>query len=258
MSENKYENILALVDDPTVKEGSNFVDEHLHKWLCMGMTRWVCRNGTLSDGHDKYTDAQKYAQAIKEMYSYASNIQSQKATAMEAQADLLDAEEELEKAEKQSDKLRAKAKVMQAQARLVGAETTVKDQLRCLDEFNKVRLELKEAVEKQYPHGIEQAEPDNWEAVFHAKAAKNDRLTNVPLSKEKKAQLGLQYMRLDAIIPELIANGETLTGEEIAQLTNLKDIFEKASGMIKGHMAQSKLAAPGGKVAQLKPPKDGA
>jgi hypothetical protein len=201
---HEFDKLIELTSDERVELGTSF-KELLHKELCLGMTRYVCRYGTLSDGHEKLTDAQRYYQAIREMYNRAHEVQSQKAAAMEAQADLLDAEEDLARAINTPAKLRAEAAIMRAHGRLVTSLVTVEDILRQLDEFNKVRLELKKSVQAQYPEGIEQAEEDNWKAVMKYRHLKRSlgygpELTHVPLAPEVKAQLGFELGR-----PELTA-----------------------------------------------------
>lgn len=191
----EFDKILELTGDERVELGASF-KELLHKELCLGMTRYVCRYGTLSDGHEKITDAQRYYQAIKEMYGRAHEIRSQRANAMEAQADLLDANDLVERAKTKQEKLRAEASQMRAHDRLVSSLVQVEDSLRQLDEFNKVRLELKASVQAQYPNGIEQAEEDNWVAVAKYRGLKRklgypEQLNHVPLEPTKKAQLSI-------------------------------------------------------------------
>lgn len=192
-----FDKILALTEDSKVELASSF-KELLHKELTLGMTRYVCRYGTLSDAHDKITDAQRYYQSIREMYARANEISSQKALSMEAQADLIDAEELLEQADTKSKKLRAEAKILKAKNALRNTLVTIEDSMRQLDEFNRVRLELKDKVQAQYPEGIEQAEPDNWKAVAEYKIARqnigyHEALHHIPLEIKEKARLGLKY-----------------------------------------------------------------
>lgn len=196
----EFDKIIELTKDSRVELGASF-KELLHKELALGMTRYVCRNGTLSDGHEKITDAQRYYQAIKEMYTRACEMANYKVLAMEAQADLIDANDELVVANnggKASNILRAEAKVLRASNRLRDSLVNAEDLMRQLDEFNAVRLELKEKVQSQYPQGIEQAEKDNWEAVAKYRMAKKglgyqEQVTHIPLDKESKARLGLRH-----------------------------------------------------------------
>lgn len=206
----EYEKLLKLTEDSTVELATSFKDL-LHKKLALGQTRYVCRYGTLSDGHEKITDAQRYFQAIKEMYYLGNNIRSMKAQAMLAHADLMDAQKKLKWAWTRAAKLRAEANIIQAQDRMVSALVTVEDQMRMLDEYNQIRQELEPIVEHQYPEGIEQAEPDNWKAVARYRLMKNsrgERLDNIPLPPEEKARIGIENGRFDAAAPLRVVNPE--------------------------------------------------
>lgn len=212
----EFNKILKLAADERVELAESF-KETIGKELVLGMTRYVCRYGTLSDGHEKITDAQRYYQAIKQMWSLQEGLNMAKANAMLAEADLRDAESELEKAEKDTDKLRAEAKIILAKQRLMTLLVSFEDGIRQLDEFNKVRLELMPIVRAKYPEGIEQAEPDNWRAVAEYRMLKQktpglgaERLDNVPMSPEAKLKFGSVHGRLDAIAPALIRNKELI------------------------------------------------
>lgn len=199
----EYDKLMSLLEDDKVGLASSF-KELINKELCLGQTRYLCRNGTLSDGHEKITDSQRYYQAIKEMYYLGSNIRSQKALAMMAQADVLDAQDDLQAASKKSEKLRAEGKLMQAHERLIGCLVTVEDQMRMLDEYNKIRQELGPQVKAQYPEGIEQAELDNWTAVAEYRAMKRsvgfaEPMTNLPLPKEEKVRIGIALNQPDML-----------------------------------------------------------
>ena len=201
ISMNNYEKLLQITDNDTIHLADSF-KELLHKKLCLGMTRYVCRNGTLSDGHEKITPAQRYFQSIKEMHGLASNIRLMKIQAMEYQADLLDAEVAWAEAKSKSEELRAQSKLLMAQEKILGALITVEDQMRQLDEFNKVRQELEEFVESKYPDGIEQSEEDNWTAVAEYRSllrqlGNPQNMTHVPLSQKKKAEVGLANNAID-------------------------------------------------------------
>lgn len=207
---NYLEQIIKLTEDDRVELGQS-MKELLHKELCLGMTRYVCRYGTLSDGFEKITPAQRYFQAIREMYYKASAIRSNKAMAMNAEADLMDAREEFENAEKPSEKLRAEAKIFLAQERLAGLLVQVEDDIRQLDEFTKVYKELQPEVRNKYPNGVEQSEPDNWRAVAEYRYLKSQTkdlskadMGAVPLPFEEKAMLGVRYQRADMMAPMII------------------------------------------------------
>lgn len=207
---NYLEKIIELTDDERVTLGQS-MKELLNKELCLGMTRYVCRYGTLSDGFEKITPAQRYYQAIREMYYKSSSIRSDKAQAMNAEADLMDAQEELEAAQKPSERLRAEANVLLCQERLVSLLVKVEDDIRQLDEFTKVYKELQDEVRAKYPNGVEQSEPDNWRAVAEyrfLKSKTNDLskadMAAVPLPMEEKAELGVRYQRADMMAPMII------------------------------------------------------
>lgn len=216
-----FDKILSLASDEKVELGSSF-KELMHKELCLGMTRYVCRYGTLGDGFEVVTDAQRYYQAIKEMWTRAGTIEELKAKAMEAQADLIDADLELIDCQYRPTRLRVEAKKIRALSALTSALVQTEDTLRQLDEFNKVRLELKEKVQTKYPEGIEQAEPDHWRAVARYRALKEtpgmarELMTNIPMPLEEKARLGMEYKRPDMIAPLIIEDERK--AKEIARL----------------------------------------
>lgn len=194
-----YDKIVKLTDNKTVELALSFKEE-INKTLALGMTRYVCRYGTLSDGHEKLTSAQIYFQAIKEMWGLGNSIEGYRIQSMELQADLMDAEEIL--VDSPSKQLRKDAAVLKAKTRLVSTLVSIEDLTRQLDEFNKVRLELKAEVEAKYPLGIEQAEEDNWKIVFEYRAMKGDyKVQNIPLSQEVKAQMGIAHNNLEAMAP---------------------------------------------------------
>ena len=191
-----FEKILELADNEKVKLAQSFKDE-INKRLHLGMSAYVCKYGTLSDGHDKITDAQRYFQSYKEMYNYSNSIENNKVIAMAAQADLVDAEDELSSALKASDKLRAESKILKAKIILTNALVTIEDLTRQLNAFDEVRLELMDKIETLYPNGIEQAEEDSFTAVAKYKMLRKrfgytESLHHLPLKKELKAKLGLE------------------------------------------------------------------
>lgn len=249
---NDYEKLLKLTDDNRVTLGTKLKDL-LHTHLILGQSRYVCRYGTLSDGHEKITEAQRYTQAIKEAYNLACNIRSQRAVAMEAQADLMDATEELEAATKPSQKLRAEAKVMKANEKLLGALVTVEDQLRMVDEYTKIILELAPIVEAKYPGGIEQAEEDNWKAVAEYRAKRqnlghNDNIHFVPLNPQVKAELGLELGRPELLLWEAVKNKE-----EISRIAN-GDVVQYILDQREKRLASEKSAQ--GRLGENKQPNE--
>ena len=64
---NEFEKILEMAEDERIKLAEGFKGL-LHTELMFGQSMYLCRYGTLSDGHEKFTDAQKYYQAIREMW----------------------------------------------------------------------------------------------------------------------------------------------------------------------------------------------
>ena len=226
-----YSKIVDLTSSPTVTLCADFKDL-LHTELCLGMTRYVCRNGTLSAGHEKVTTSQRYYQAVKECYGLAQNIKSQKVIAMEAQADLLDAQEMDE--HKEASKLRKQAAIMRAVNKLEGALVTIEDQMRQLDEFNKVRMELMAEVKAKYPLGIEQAEEDNWKAVakyryFKKAMGYSENLTHIPLPMDEQAKLGIEMES-----PDLMAWKLTVDQKGLGSMADQFKKLEKLEGKLNG------------------------
>lgn len=195
--------------------------EDINKKLARGMTRYVCRYGTLSDGHEKLTDAQKYFQAIKEIDAMSFSLEEQICMAMVSQADLYEAEEM--QAETKAQQLRKEAKIRLAKNKIANALIQKEDLVRQLDEFIKVYQELRPIVESKYPEGIEQAEEDNWKAVFEYRAMKGDRsVQNIPLSPQVKAELGMNTGNMEAIAPLYFADKEKFkkSMEQLAKVHN--------------------------------------
>lgn len=211
-----FDKILALTKDERVELGSS-IKELMHKELCLGMTRYVCRYGSLGAGHEILTDAQRYYQANKEIWVRSGAMKELEALAMDAQADLIEAKEK--KPETPAEKLRIDAKIIRAQTALVNALVNAEDTLRQMDEFNRVRLELKDKVRAQYPEGIEQAEPDHWKAVARYRTLKGtpEMMSNIPMPIEEFARLGMEYRRPDMIAPLIIEDERK--AKEIARLT---------------------------------------
>lgn len=171
----------------------------LHTELCMGMTRFVCRYGTLGDGFEKLTDAQKYYQAVKEVYVRSCELKRSRANAKRAYAEYIEAKAELAQADNEIKRLKAESKVELAELSALELLVHAEDTLRQMDEFNKVRLELQDSVRAQYPEGIEQAEPDSWKAVMEYRLSKlgmpgeNYNFSSIPLPLEEKQKIGLEF-----------------------------------------------------------------
>lgn len=228
----EYEKLLELTECDEPKLTAEF-RALLHKELALGMTRFVCRHGTLSEGFDKVTPSQKYYQAVKEAYGRSNELRRIRANAKKAQADLIDAQEELNFADTEAKQLRAEAAVELAQLSLFELLVTAEDTARQLDEFNKIRLELQDQVRAQYPEGIEQAEPDNWKVVAELRSLKaqslgtREDLTVIPLPSAEKAKFGLQIGH-----PEMAVSYTLENKEEISSLYqgNVQRFLEKKTG----------------------------
>lgn len=194
---NELDKVLSITDSEQVELAENF-KKLLHTELTFGMTRYVCRYGTLADGHEKITDAQIYYQAIREAYSRAQTMRDHKCAALEAQANIIDAEDAIVMAMTKPEKLRAEAKMIRATSALQNALVMAEDCKRQMDEFLKVVNELQDKVRAMYPEGIEQAEPDNWKAVAEYRANLQDisrtnlHMEHLPLDKKTKAALGVK------------------------------------------------------------------
>lgn len=207
-----YGQVLELLEDERVQYGVELPTQ-LHKKLCLGQTRYVCRYGTLGDGHEHFTPARRYFQSIREIYYLANAIKDYRCVVMDARADQLEAEQLPEGTEVQH--LRKTAAVLRAKNKLTSALVTIQDSMRMLDEYDKVRQELEPEIEAKYPDGIEQAEPDNWRAIFDYRMIKGRtpglapaELSSIPMPLEQKAALGYQYGRFDAIAPLAVAQPE--------------------------------------------------
>ncbi len=218
---SQLELVQKLAGSEVVKLSLEF-EKDLHKRLVLGQTRYMCRWGTLSDGHEKITDAQRYYQAIREMYYLAGNIVDQQAEAKLAEADVLEHEQLANSLHAMEHvKLRAQGMLERAKLRLTRARITIQDQLRMLDEYNRVYKELKPVVEAKYPEGIEQAEADNWSAVARYRAAieestgQRQMLRHIPLDPKTKARLGIETDK-----PELVAWLATREMDALKQLAS--------------------------------------
>lgn len=187
-----------------VEKSFNYKDL-LNKKLVLGQTRWVCRYGTLGDGHEHLSDAQRYFQAIKEAYYIACSLKRLEATRLKIEADLLEAEILIECKESRVTQLRGASAKKLAELAMIENQVTEQDLTRMLDEYNKIIEELGPAVDAKYPEGIEQAEKDHWENVFKYRMVKSldprnrETVSNVPLPPEDKARLGSKYHRIDAL-----------------------------------------------------------
>jgi hypothetical protein len=217
---NYLDKLTEIASDSRIELAQSF-KELIHKKLVLGQSRYLCRFGTLSDGHEKITPAQRYFQAIKEMWYIGNNIRTNEANALNFQADLTEAEQSLENATTDVQKLRARAKKIHAETSLISALVQIEDQVRMLDEYNKIRLELEPEVDAKYPGGIEQSERDSWLAVAEYRRMVEETpgmarqlMSNVPLDPVVKANLGISWGRQDMIAPMVVAEQKQI--EEIA------------------------------------------
>jgi hypothetical protein len=215
---SEFNTIMKILDSEEV-QNSKSVRDLIGTELYFGQSNWVCEYGTLSDGHEKITPSQRYYQSLKEIYAISNSLILSRADALEAQAELLDAEDFLKIAIStgiEKDLFKAEAKILRAKQKLMSAEDRVKDQLRILNAYQKVRKELENKVREKYPLGIEQAEQDNWIAVYEYRMLKEktpgisrQQTDNIPLSPIAKAQLGFKHGRLDSIAPLAITDRES-------------------------------------------------
>lgn len=218
-----FDRLIELANSKEVAEGVGLPEIQLHKWLVLGQTDYLCEHGTLSDGHEKFTPAQKYAQSLRELYNISLSVKQYEASAMIAKADFIDGEAILAAAGTDSEKLRAKAQILKAQTALLSSLVQVEDATRMLRFYSRASAVLKPIVEQQYPGGIETAEQDNWEAVALYRLEKEktpglarERLDHLPLPPERKAVIGYASGRHDAIAPLMIVNPARC--EEIARI----------------------------------------
>ena len=200
---NIYDKLLELTASDTIQLAGEFRNS-IGKELVLGQTRYMCRNGTLSAGHEIVSDSATYYQAIKEMHTLASNMRNMRAQAKINQAKIIRAQKKLDAAVELEDKLEAEGELAMAQEALFGNLSTCEDQTRMLDEYNKIRLELKPIIDAKYPEGIEQAEKDRWTAVLkhriiQRQAGLQQHLTHVPMDKETAARIGYETGNVDLI-----------------------------------------------------------
>ncbi len=217
----EFEKIVQITSDSKVELAQSFKDL-MHKKLQLGQSRFVCRHGTLSEGHDKLLDSQRYFQAIKESFYLSINMLLQRAVGMEAYADLLEAEQELlgesvqlTREADQIHRLRIEARILKAKQKMLSALTTVEDQERQLDEYMKIEAELRDQVDAKYPGGIEEAERDHWRAIAEYRARNRalgipEQTKNIPLSPEDKAELGYRTGNNDMTTWYLLRNKDAL------------------------------------------------
>lgn len=199
-----FETILKKADDSSV-ELTDEIKKLLGTELQFGMSNYVCQNGTLSDGFEKITPAQRYYQAVKECWTYANSLQDEKARALQFQTRL--------KIDNILDKLFGwmpifgfyfRGRKMYSTRAMACMLMEIEDKTRVLNAFNEARLKLMPEVRAKYK-SIEEAEPDNWEAVMkfriaRQKLGKQEFLNHVPGTAEDKALMGLAYNAPEAAL----------------------------------------------------------
>lgn len=206
------ETITEIKDRPNVQEGLNLLEE-VNKKLVLGQTKYMCKHGTLSDGHDYYSNAQRYFQAIREAYRVSTNIHESYCAAMEAQANRIDAQEAWNVAKTPQECLRAEAKFKRAEAQLKELTLNVQNRIKMLEAYQEVIHELGPEMDERYPEGIEQAQEDLWSDLFVGKMLKDPkaRIDNIPLDPVTKAKLGLKWNRWDSaaqLVVQKLERGE--------------------------------------------------
>lgn len=199
-----FNKILEFAEDKTVQLSDTFKDL-LGTELQLGMSNYVIKHGSLSEGFEKLLPHQRYYQAIREMWTLGGNIKHTKAVAMEWQAKL--------QLYKTVNKLTwfmpiigvyTASKLMQAESALTSLLVTIEDQVRQLKAFNDVRVELVQLVRSKYKN-IEESEPESWDAVLKYRILRNkfghkDFINHVPGSSERKAKIGLEFDNPEATI----------------------------------------------------------
>jgi len=233
-----FDKILEIADDKTLKLTGE-IKELLGTELYLGMSNYVCEHGTLSEGFEKITDAQRYYQSVKECYSYGDSIMETKAQAMKAQANF------------QFYKimhtlfgwmpivgLYTKSNLMTSTNRIKGLLIMIEDQLRIFKAFNKVREELMPKVRAKY-NNIEEAEEDNWKAVLkyrmaRQKMGKSEFLSHVPFPKEEKAKLGIQYGAPEALLWLAVVEEEEINAKANGDIKKFLESGDKVCLKIMG------------------------
>lgn len=182
--------LIKLDKDERVKEGQE-LRSLLRKDFTLGMTRYVCRNGTLGEGHECLTLAEKYAQSCREYYTRAFEASTQSAQAKKFYASYLKAKDKYEQAYETGGaaaRLEAEAEMELAQLSLMRAEDNAKDLMDQLDEFRKVMHELRPKFREMYPEGVEQAEPDNWQNRLSYRMSVGKEVQSIPLPEKEKRE----------------------------------------------------------------------
>ena len=202
-----------MSDFTTVKDISNSkeavlsrgLEDLLNKELQFGMSSYVIKNGSLSDGFEFLDDPARFYQSMRMMYQIADSIEEQEIGAMEAEADLIDAKKLLSLSTCESETLRAEAKIKRARARLRNMRVQTIDLQRHLKAFCEVYEELAPIVRGKYKN-IEEYEPERWEKVLRFRIDKRntglyqENLCHVPLDPVTKAKIGIETGSKDATL----------------------------------------------------------
>lgn len=217
-----FDEIVRLAGDDLVKMGKNY-QQQIGKKLRLGHTSYVIEHDMLGEGHQHFTPAGKYFQAIREVYSRAHTMEQKEAQAMEHQADLQDAYIALDEAKTDQDKLRAKAKIKRYSSSLKDMLIQMQDirmEMQCL---NRIIKRHEEEVEKKYNGDIELAQPDIWKAKMRYRLELGERVNNIPMPIEEKAKLQAPFARKEAFGVAQAEIGYQRDWEErIKELTNAK------------------------------------
>jgi hypothetical protein len=161
----------------------------LHTHLVLGQTRWVCRYGTLGEGHENITNAHKYFQAIREAYSLACAVKRSKAMNLKCRASVLEHKNHVDNCSEltpESTRLTAQADLELAELALIENEVTMADQMRQLSEYDAIIGELHDEIEAKYPQGIEQASADMWKDRMRYRLEHRESIKNIPMPENAK------------------------------------------------------------------------
>lgn len=216
---NFFEEITSYTQGPTARLNKD-IEKLFDTELSLGMTRYECRYGTLSDGHD-HVGIDRYYQSLKEIWVRTMEMDRVDALAKQHEASLEIAKIWLKIASFLRFRpflLWALAKVQMAENSLLECLVHSKTLHKNVSEFNKVRLELQDEARRRFPGGIEQAQPEIHRERAELRAKRkalgyNEHLHHVPLDPHAKAELGLKYNA-----PELTMYLEAENRAEVAAL----------------------------------------
>jgi hypothetical protein len=171
------------------------------------MSKWVCRHGTLGEGHENGFDVGLvYPQALREIYNRLFEVSRHVANVKKSKAKLIRAQRALQGATNEADKLDAEANLELANLEMMSAYDCAVDLKAQLDEFQAVANELQDEFRKKYPEGLEQAQPIVWKKVLHYRLMTNIDPKPIPLPQEQKANIGAESGRMDLIAAYAVSN----------------------------------------------------